>query len=164
MQRRLPTLMSAFGAAGAIVLGACADEPTRPTTAAGPPAEALQSLQMSADARAGLRGALLFTRDHSLLALERREAADAVAAAFSAVAERVEKDDRVGLERAVGAARKAIERYRAIAGPEHVSAIDLEAAMLTLDHAAALAREADASRTDHSSRSATRTHDEDHQP
>jgi hypothetical protein len=122
-------------------MAGCADEPTRPPDAA-LSGETMARLAISAEQRGELHAALLFAREQSLLALERREAADDVASAFAALAGRVEQDDRVGVERAMAGARRAIERYREHARPDD-AAVDLEAATLTLDHAAALAREGD---------------------
>lgn len=155
--RRLPFLASTLGAVGAITLGGCADEPTRPPNASG----ATQSLGLSAEARGRLHGAVLFAREHSIRALDRRDAADALSEALAAVAERVDRDDRAGLQRAVAAARKAVDHYRAIIGPDDPSSIDLEAVTLALEHAATLGREADAVQSADNSRTNAHTRSED---
>jgi len=53
--------------------------------------------------------------------------------------ERVERNDRVAVERGVGEARAAIQRYRDLAGGDNAVDPDLEAMTLTLDQVAALA-------------------------
>jgi hypothetical protein len=97
---------------------------------------------VSADVRGQLGAALSFAREHSVRGLELREAADRVAAAFEALAARVEANDRIAAEREIAAARKAIERYRRLAARDGgASATDLDALTLTLDHATALVEE-----------------------
>ena len=85
-----------------------------------------------------MRTALLFAKEQSSLALTRSEGSG-VAAAFGALTERVERNDRVAVERGVGEARAAIQRYRDLAGGDNAVDPDLEAMTLTLDQVAALA-------------------------
>jgi hypothetical protein len=105
---------------------------------------------VSAEVRGQLGAALMFAREHSLRGLERRAIADRVAAAFEALAARVAANDRNGAERALGVARKEIERYRKLAaGDNGASAADLDALTLTLDHATALVEERGTASEDH---------------
>ena len=85
-----------------------------------------------------MRTALLFAKEQSSLALSRSEGSS-VAAAFGALTQRVERNDRVAVERGVGEARAAIQRYRDLAGGDNAVDPDLEAMTLILDQVAALA-------------------------
>ena len=85
-----------------------------------------------------MRVSLLFAQEQSSLVLTRSEGG-AVAAAFGALTQRVERNDRVAVERGVSDARAAIQRYRDLAGGDNAVNPDLEAMTLTLDQVAALA-------------------------
>ena len=133
----MKTLLPVLGAAAAILLSGCTDEPTRPLS------EPLQNesrrfATLSAEDRGELREALELARQHSIRALDRREAADGVRDALARVTERLDQDDRSGFEHAVAKARLAIARYRTAAGDGDASAVALEALSLTLDHALAM--------------------------
>jgi hypothetical protein len=85
-----------------------------------------------------MRVSLLFAQEQSSLVLTGSEGG-AVAAAFGALTQRVERNDRVAVERGVGDARAAIRRYRDLTGGDNAVNPDLEAMTLTLDQVAALA-------------------------
>jgi hypothetical protein len=107
------------------------------------------AFSVGAEERGRLGAALAFAREHSLRGLERRQSAERVAAAFEALAARVEANDRIGAERALDAARKEVDRYRKLAGDGGSSAADLEALTLTLDHATALVEDRGSPSEDH---------------
>jgi hypothetical protein len=131
---------SALTFAAAALVAGCGDQPTRPPDAASP--KVRTSFTAGAEARGQLGAALIFAREQSMRGLERRDAADRVAAAFDALAARVEADDRIGAERDLATARGAIRRYRDLAvGDGGPAAADLEAMTLTLDHVTALVQE-----------------------
>ena len=131
--RRLPSLMSAL-AIPAVFASGCGDEPLAPDGSA----DATVPLAASAEEREQMRTALLFAQEQSGLVLSRREGGG-VAAALGALAQRVERNDRGAVERGVGEARAAVQRYRDLAGGNHAVDPDLEAMNLTLDQVAALA-------------------------
>jgi hypothetical protein len=137
-QSLLRSTLAASAAAAALVSG-CNDQPTQPSdrVAAG----VRPGFSVGAEERGQLGAALTFAREHSLRTLERRDAADRVAAAFKTLAARVDANDRIGAERALGVARKEVDRYRRLAGDDGSSAADLDALTLTLDHATALVEE-----------------------
>jgi hypothetical protein len=122
---------SALALAAALGSG-CGDEPLAPTS------ERVVPLAASAEERELMRVSLLFAQGQSSLVLTRSEGS-AVAAAFGALTLRVERNDRVAVERGVGDARAAIQRYRDLAGGDNAVNPDLEAMTLTLDQVAALA-------------------------
>jgi len=131
MQRLRSLTTSALAMVAALASG-CGDEPLSPTS------ERVVPLAASAEERALMRVALLFAQGQSSLVLTRSEGA-AVAAAFGALTQRVERNDRVAVERGIGDARAAIQRYRDLAGGDNAVNPDLEAMTLTLDQVAALA-------------------------
>jgi hypothetical protein len=131
--------LAASAAAVALVAG-CGDEPTRPQGAALP--DERTGFTAGAEVRGQLGAALIFAREQSLRGLERRAAAERVAARLEALAARIEANDRIGAARALADARKTIEEYRRLAVRDGgASAADLDALTLTLDHATALVEE-----------------------
>ena len=132
--RRLPTLASTLATAALIAAGGCGDELVAPDASGGAPVP----LAASAEEREQMRTALLFAKEQSSLALTRSDGSG-VAAAFGALTQRVERNDRVAVERGVSDARAAIQRYRDLAGGDNAVNPDLEAMTLTLDQVAALA-------------------------
>jgi hypothetical protein len=143
----LRSTLATSAAAAALATG-CADQPTQLSD------RVLKAVRtpfgVSAEERGQLGAALTFARQHSLRGLELRAAAERVAVAFEALAARVEADDRIGAERALGVARKEVDRYRALAGADdRATAVHLEALTLTLDHATALVEERGSSAESH---------------
>jgi hypothetical protein len=130
----------ATSAIAAAFAASCGDQPTRPPDGPSPTVDA--GFAAGAEVRGQFRAALIFAGDQSMRGLEQREAADRVATAFETLAARVEANDRIGAERALLAADAAIQRYRKLAARDGgASTADLEALMLTLDHATALVEE-----------------------
>ena len=129
----------------AMLASACtADKATRPVAQASR-SDTDTPLRLTATERGNLSVAFAFAREQAMRGLQRREAADRVAAAFMDVAARVETGDRVGAERALAAARGAIDAYRRHATDDGgASNADLEALGLTLDRATAIVRESGA--------------------
>jgi hypothetical protein len=147
--RRFLTSAVVMGAVVPLLpLTACGDEPTVPqASVAVVPPGAPSALSPTADHGDGLREALLFAREQSLRALmQSPAAADRVAQAFATLAGRVQEHHAVATDRALAAARRAVQRYRATtASDQSRAAPDLAALELTLDLAASLihpAREA----------------------
>jgi len=151
-----------------LALVACADEPTRP--AAAPPAVAAIAtapapLALGADERDRLGATLRFVSEQSARALQQRDASDRVAAALGRVAERVEANDRTGVEHAITAARAAVRRYRELSTADGgADAADLEAMTLALDHAAAHALGAERAHAQPTTDTTTTTPSEERQP
>lgn len=85
-----------------------------------------------------MRTALLFAQEQSSLVLTHSQSSG-VAVALGALTQRVERNDRVGVERGVGEARAAIQRYRDLAGGDNAADPGLEAMTFILDRVAALA-------------------------
>jgi hypothetical protein len=127
----------------AIMVAGCSDEPTRPSS----PTPSATAHTLGDAERQALTGAFAFARQQALRGLVERDAADRVAAAFADVSTRVDAGDRPGAERALAAARAAIQQYRRHTADDRSSDADLEALMLTLDHATAIVRESAASIT-----------------
>jgi hypothetical protein len=130
--QRFPSLTTSALAVAAALAGGCGDEPLAPTS------DSVVPLAASAEERELMRVSLVFAREQSSLVLTRSEGSG-VAAAFGALTQRVERNDRVAVERGVGDARAAIQRYRDLAGGDNAVNPDLEAMTLTLDQVAALA-------------------------
>jgi hypothetical protein len=116
----------------AALASGCGDDPLAPTS------ERIVPLAASAEERELMRVGLVFAQEQSSLVLT-RSGGNAVAAAFGALTQRVEHNDRVAVERGVTEARAAIQRYRDLAGGDNAVNPDLEAMTLTLDQVAALA-------------------------
>jgi hypothetical protein len=106
--------------------------------------ETAPTLGMGTEQRGQLGAALLFAREQAMHALARHVVDREIGAAFATLAERVEADDRRGVEGAIDAARAAIRRYRQSADGdiEGATGPDLEALTLMLDNAEALAKAA----------------------
>ncbi len=122
----------ATSAAAAALIAGCGDQLTAPR-------DAQTAFAVGAEAREQLGAALIFAREQAVRGLEQRDAAERVTAAFETLAARVEANDRVGAERALAAARKAMDEYQKLATRDGgASAADLEALTLTLDHATEL--------------------------
>lgn len=98
-------------------------------------------LGLSEEERASIGAAVSFAGAHSVKALQQRNEAARVAAAFAELARRVEAGDRAGTHRAISATSAAVKRYRDIA-KDAAAAADLEAMDLTLERAASLSAEA----------------------
>ncbi len=127
----------ATSAAAAALIAGCGDQPTSPPD--GAPRDAYPAFAVGAEAREQLGAALAFAREQSMRGLQQRDAAERVTVALEALAARVEANDRVGAERALAAARKAVEHYQKLSARDGgASAADLDALTLTLDHATAL--------------------------
>ena len=130
--RRLPSLPSALTAVAVIAAGACGDELVAPDE------DVTVPLAASAEERELMRVALLFAQDQTTLVLQGSEGSG-VAAALVALTQRVERNDRAGVERGVASARTAMQRYRDLAAGDNAADPDLEALSLTLDQVAFLA-------------------------
>jgi hypothetical protein len=93
--------------------------------------------------------ALIFASERSVLALENRMARGPLTLSLVSLAQRVERNDRAGVEHGVTAARAAMDRYRELSGGDSAVDPDLEAMALTLDFAAQLASRAQKPSADH---------------
>ena len=131
---RLPSLTTSALAIAAALSSGCSDEPLAPPDAA---ATAEMPFSLSPEDGTSLRVALLFAGQQSVRGLQERGAAGRVAAAFAAVAGRVEAKDRAGTARGIAGATLAVNQYRELAH-DVAAAVDLEAMDLTLLRAAAL--------------------------
>jgi hypothetical protein len=129
--KRLSSLTRSVLAVAAVLAGGC-DDPLAPTS------ESVAPLPANPEDRELMRVSLVFAQEQSSLVLTRSEGRG-VAAAFGALTQRVERNDRVAVERGVGDARAAIQRYRDLAGGDNAADPSLEAMTLTLDQVAALA-------------------------
>jgi hypothetical protein len=130
---RILYVASALAAAAGVAI-ACGDDPVGPTDR-----EVVVPLAATDLEREQMRVALSFAGERSVLALENRMASEPLAQSLISLAQRVERNDRAGVERGVSAARVAMDRYRELAGGDSAVDPDLEAMALTLDFAAQLA-------------------------
>jgi hypothetical protein len=130
--RAFPASASLLASAVAMAAGGCGDELVAPDE------DATVPLAVSAVQQEQMRVELLFAQEQSILVLQRSEGS-AVTAALAALTQRVERNDRLGVERGVASARTAIQRYQDLAGGDNAVDPDLEVLSLTLDQVAFLA-------------------------
>jgi len=90
---------------------------------------------ISREERKRLGAALVFAREQASRSLERHAAAEHVAATVDALAARVLADDRLGAERELAEARRAVDEYRELVTTDDAVLLDLDVVTLVLDHA-----------------------------